>query len=231
MQTYRNHARLIGILYIIGTLSGILSVVFSDALLSADDFLAEIAANENQLIMGALAILSMGISLALIPAVAWPVLKKHNESLAMGYVIFRGGLETATYLFSVVSWFLLIIISREYVDTDQTSISQLRTMGIMVKDMGDWISHLTTIIFITGALMFYTVLYQTRLIPRWISGWGLLSAIPFVGSVFLAMFGVIEVFSTPQVLSNMPLAFQEMFMAVWLIVRGFDQSATVFSKN
>jgi Domain of unknown function (DUF4386) len=112
MDTTRNKARLIGILYIIGTLSGILSLVFSALLQKGQDLLTQVTANESQLVLAALFVLVMGLALALIPVIAFPVLRKHSESLALGYIVFRGGLETAVYLAMAVSWLMLLPLGR-----------------------------------------------------------------------------------------------------------------------
>jgi hypothetical protein len=71
--------------------------------------------------------------------------------------------------------------------------------------------------------MFYYLLFQARLVPRWLSGWGLLGAVPYLLAGFLVMFGVIEHFGSLDALLRMPLGVQEMVLAVWLIVKGFSQ--------
>jgi hypothetical protein len=76
--------------------------------------------------------------------------------------------------------------------------------------------QLIAIPFALGALMFYVLLYQSRLVPRWLSVWGLLGAVlyilPPLGSMFGISLGVLMA----------PLAVQEMVMAVWLIAKGFS---------
>ena len=73
--------------------------------------------------------------------------------------------------------------------------------------------------------MFYAVLYQSRLVPRWISVWGLAALVPYLAAVFLALFALVDPMSSNAILLYIPLAVQEMVMAVWLIVKGFSSSA------
>ena len=82
------------------------------------------------------------------------------------------------------------------------------------------------IVFSLGALMLYYLLYQSKLIPRWISGWGFI-AIHIVSSyVTFLICSISSVpFSTIKVVLNLPIGLQEMVMAVWLIVKGFNPSA------
>ena len=78
-----------------------------------------------------------------------------------------------------------------------------------------------------GALVLYSVLYRSRLLPRWISIFGFVAAILITAS---AVFPMLEVnFDLPEgmyeLILVMPIAVQEMVMAVWLIVKGFNPSA------
>ncbi len=70
--TGRKTASLVGALYILGTLAGVMSVAFTSSFLSAPDYLKQIPANANQIILGALSVLVMGFALALVPVVPVP---------------------------------------------------------------------------------------------------------------------------------------------------------------
>jgi hypothetical protein len=84
--------------------------------------------------------------------------------------------------------------------------------------------------FSLGALMYYTVFYQSRLIPRWLAGWGLVGATLTIVSSVILLFRLIDPMSTTQVVLNLPIGVQEMVLAVWLIVRGFNPSAIAFAS-
>jgi hypothetical protein len=73
--------------------------------------------------------------------------------------------------------------------------------------------------FVLGALMFYWLLFQAKLVPRWLSGWGLLGAVLYIGAPITHMFG----FSLGYLVA--PLALQEIVLAVWLIAKGFEPVA------
>lgn len=75
--------------------------------------------------------------------------------------------------------------------------------------------------------MYYYIFYQSRLIPRWLSGWGLLAITLHLAEVILTIFALVKPLSTIQVVMNLPIFFQEMTLAVWLIVKGFNPSAVV----
>ena len=73
--------------------------------------------------------------------------------------------------------------------------------------------------------MYYIVFYKTKLIPRWLSIWGLVGAALCILSSMLVMFNVIGAFSTVQIVLNLPfIGVQEMVLAAWLIIKGFNSS-------
>lgn len=226
MKTNNRTARMIGVLFIIGTVAGILSVLFTTPILESPDYLAQVSANGNQLVLGALMVLVMGLSLAMIPVLLFPIAKKQNETLALGYVVFRGALETVTYLAIAIGWLLLLPLSQAYVQAEAANVATLQALGGLLVEVAQISTMITAVIFPLGALMFYTLLYQTRLVPRWLSVWGLLAATLHLFSTGLAgMFGLLDSMSTLQVALNLPIFLQEMVLAVWLIVKGFNAVA------
>jgi hypothetical protein len=223
--TFRKTAAVVGVLYIIGTVAGILSVVFTGPILNAPDYLSKVSASENQIILGALFVLTMGLALALVPVMLFPILKKINEALALGYIVFRGALETVTYMVMVIAWLFLILLSQEYVKAGAPEISYFQTLGVLFLKGNDSISSILVIVFCLGALMLYYLLYQSKLIPRWISGWGFISILLHLTTGFLILFNLMSPFSTIDLVMNFSIFLQEMVMAVWLIVKGFNQTA------
>lgn len=228
--THRKTAILVGVLYIVGTVAGILSLVFTGPILEGPDFLAQVSTRPNQIILGALFVLTMGLALAMVAVLMFPILKRHNEALAIGYVVFRGALEAAMYLVLVIGWLALPLLSQEYIKAAAAEASYFQSLGDFVLAAHDQIGHVLTIVFILGALMFYFVLYQSKLVPRWLSGWGLLAAIPYFVAGLFALFGLLSPMSTSQVVLDLPMALQEMVLAVWLIVKGFNSSSVIFQS-
>jgi uncharacterized protein DUF4386 len=225
--TNRKTAIFVGVLYILGTVTGILSLVFTGPVLESLDYLAQVSANPNQIVIGALFVLTMGLVLAMVPVMLFPILKRYNEVLAVGYVLFRGGLEAVMYLALVIGWLFIPLISQAYIKASAADASYLQSLGDFVLEAHNQIGHVLTIVFILGALMFYYVLYRSKLVPRWLSGWGLLAAIPYFVSGVLGLLTLLSPMSTLQMVLVLPLAIQEMVLAVWLIVKGFNLSPII----
>ncbi len=93
--------------------------------------------NENQVLIGALLWLAMTASVVAIPIVMFPILRKHNEGLALGYVgarIFEGFFEAV----NVVSLLSLLSLSREFVTAGAPVASYFQTSGALLLAVIDW---------------------------------------------------------------------------------------------
>lgn len=222
MQSNRLIARTVGILFIIGTVAGILSLVVRGSVLSGPNFLAEVSSNETRLIFASLLVLVMAFSLALIPVVLFPTFRKYNEIIALAAVVFRGVLEAVAYIAIALTWLLMIGVSRKYTGADSSESASFYSLGGFLQGAEHWSSAIVSIVFSLGALMIYWLFYQSKLIPRWLAVWGLVGAVLYLVTPLLSMFGV-DQFGALMA----PLAIQEMVLAIWLIVRGFSSPALV----
>ena len=159
MNTSKKTARIVGVLFITATVAGFISAGFLGPILEASDYLAEVSANETSLLIGALFTFIMGFAGAGIAILMYPILKKHNEGMALGSVGFR---IIEGVLFSVSAIFLLLLVplSREFVQAGAPDASYFQTLGelsIMGLNFGMVIGGLA---FSLAALMYYYLFYQ-----------------------------------------------------------------------
>jgi hypothetical protein len=227
-RTDRKTASTVGVLYIVGTVAGILSLVFAGPVLEGPDYLNQISTDPSQIVIGALFVLIMGLALAMVPVMLFPILRRYDEALAAGYVVFRGGLEAVTYLALVIGWLSLPSIGEEFSKASVTDALYVRALGDFVLEAHAQIAHLLAIVFILGALMFYYLLFRSKLVPRWLSGWGLLAAVPYFVSAILGLLDILDPASAAPTMLMLPMAVQEMVLAVWLIARGFNSASVDF---
>ena len=228
MKTYRKKAIIVGILFIVGTVSGILSGLVTAPIREASTFPFNISAIETQWIIGALLVMLMGLSLAMMPTLLYPIFKRHNEVLASGAVLFRGAIEAISYAIMVISMLLLVTLSEIYGKAGATYTPNFQAMGSILTAIRDWTEMWGALVFSIGGLMIYTLFYQTRLVPRWLSGWGLIGGVMYFIANILSMFGPLHVapsIGTGLGLLLVPTAIQEMVFAIWLIVKGFNSKA------
>ena len=224
MNTNRKAAIITGVLFIAATAASLLGSSFTQSILDAPDYLVKISANQSQVTLGVLfqfiaAVTSAGIAISL-----YPTLRRHNEGLALGSVGFRI-IESVLSIVAAICLVSLLPLSQEYVKAGASSASYFQTLGTSLFGAQGMILNIRLIPFCIGALMYYYIFYKSKLIPRWLSGWGLIAIIMNLASALLVLFGLIDHFSTTQIILSVPIGLQEMVLAVWLIVKGFNQSA------
>jgi Domain of unknown function (DUF4386) len=229
-REHRAAATTAGILYIIGTVAGVLSMVVIAPVSDARDPFAYGAEHSGTVVTGALLVLVMGLSLAFVPVVLFPVLRRVNEVLAVGYLIVRGAVETVCYVILAIGWLLLVPLGEAVSAGGSTASPAGVRVGSLVID-SDAANAVLALVFCLGAGMFYFLLYRSRIVPRWIALWGLVAIPLYVAADLLAMYAVIGAASPGQVLMFMPLAVQEMVLAVWMIARGFRPAAVATTSE
>jgi len=230
MNTYRMNAVMGGALYFLGTAFGVsggvvggevLTSLISSKPLVGVNMLGLVAANSSRLIGGAFLYLMMGISLVAMTVFLYPIFRKDSKELAMGMVLFRGALEGTGYFVSTLGILTLVALGNEYIATGADSAT-LQSMGNVLYQFQDLLGPVNSIIFLIGATCLYLSFYRTRLIPRWLSVWGLIGVVPFMAYALLHFFHMDTGYGFYL---QMVLAPQEMVMAVWLIVKVFNPSA------
>lgn len=222
--SYRWNAIIVGVLFIIGTASGVLSLGFLETTQGTLD-LSKISANENQVLIGALLIFIMAGACVATTFWLYPVLRKYNEALALGAVGFRL-IEGILMVITAVSMLVLLTLSKEYVNAGTADPSYFQTFGVIIQAGFNWVANVPiTLAWCTAALMYYYIFYQTKLIPRWLTVWGIIGITLSATAAVLLMFGILNTSMAISTLMSAPIFLQEMVMAVWLIVKGFDPSA------
>ena len=102
--------------------------------------------------------------------VLFPVLRRVDEVLAIGYLIMRGAVETACYVLLAIGWLLLVPLGEAMSAGPGTSSPAGVRLGSLVID-ADATNAVLALVFCLGAVMFYVLLYRSRIVPRWIAVW------------------------------------------------------------
>ena len=224
MNSEKNSARIVGILFIITTVAAIVSGAFLLPILEAPDYLTKVSENENLVMIGVLFYFIMAAAGASIVLPMYPILKKYNESMALGSVGFRF-IEGAIFMVGVFCVLSLVTVSQEFVEVGSPDASYFQTLGKLLIS-GYTIAHALVpgvFAFSLGALMYYYIFYHSKLVPRWLSIWGIIGVLLGVANGVLDIFSIIpnEMIS---MLLDLPIFVNEMVLAVWLIIKGFNSS-------
>jgi hypothetical protein len=214
----RKTARTVGVIYMIGILSGMIRYFLLTPILEAPDYLVQVSANENCVIIGTLFFFINAFMIAGVAIVMYPILKKYNEALSLGFVAARLA-EGILIIIAILAILTLLTLSMELVETGAPDTPYFQTTGDLLLAVHHWAYDVWWAIIISlSSLMFFYLLYQSKLVPRWLSVWG------FIGAILFPL-GSVSLFGSPNPAFVLPLVVSEWTLIVWLIVKGFNPSA------
>jgi Domain of unknown function (DUF4386) len=175
--------------------------------------------------MGAIMELILVVSAIGTATTMFPFLRKYNEIIALWHVCFRF-LEAIIITVGVISVLSLLTLSREYAKAVFPDIASYQASGILLKAVHDW-TFLLGPNFMLGinTMMYSYIFFKSKLVPRFIPILGLTGATLVFIAALLEMFGVVQQVSVWGAILSVPVAANEMILAVWLIVKGFNESA------
>ena len=220
-NTYRTTARVVGVVYLAGFVVGIVGMGLFQAILGAPDYLSTVSANRMTIAIGAILWLMPVVGDAAHGVLMFPILKPHNERIAVGYLAAR--IVEAVFIAIMVLFILMQIpLGSAYVQAAAPDASYLQALGTLFTQAQLYAYEIAMSTLGISGLMLCSTLYKANLVPRWLAIWGLLGyATILVGMVSAVMgSGLGDLFSLPGGL-------WEVFVGVWLIVKGFNASAFV----
>jgi|SRR5215211_4466076 len=220
MNIYRTTAKIVGVLFLAGMVIGIGGNVLNLSILGAPDPLSNVSANSMLVAVAAFAWLLTVIGDAAHGVLMFPILKQqHSERIAIGYLAAR--IVDAVFIAVMVLFILLQIpLASEYVRAGGSDASFLQALSTMFVEVNLYAYHIAIFTLgIAGLLLCYTF-YRANLVPRLVAIWGL------VGYAIILCGSALEVLGfNLQTIHAIPGGLWEVFIGVWLIVKGFNPSA------
>lgn len=220
----RNHARAAGIFYLLTFASSIPALVLLGPVLHDTGYLTG-AGHDTRVLWGCLldvvnAVTAVGSAVAL-----FPVVKRQNESMALGFVTSRM-MEAAVVMIGVVSLLTVVTMRQDLAGASAGDTASLTATANALVDLRDWTFLLGPGLFPAfNALLLGTLLYRSRLVPRIIPTVGLIGG-PLLLAAFLAtFFGVIDQVSPFSGILTLPVAAWELSVGVWMTFKGFNPAA------
>ena len=217
---YRMTARVVGLVYLAGFVVGIGGDMLSQPLLGAPNRLAAVAASSMTLAIAAILWLMAVIGDAAHGVLMYPILKRYNERIAVGYLAAR--IMDAVFIAIMVLLILFQIpLANAYVQaaaSDSLGLQALSTVLLHAKQYAYQVGMST--LGVSGLMLCYT-LYRARLIPRVLAIWGLVG----YGVILVGMLSEIAGLGLGvELTSALPGGLWEVFMGVWLLAKGFSSS-------
>lgn len=215
-------ALIAGMLFIIADIA----TFAGDALLpdlSQADYLVQYSADAGLVSAGVAAKIVSALAGAGIAVAMYRVMKRASVGLALGSVVFRT-VEAAFYLVGAMSLMAVLKLSQQFATAGVAERAVLQTVSDSFVGLRGYAAPLLGVCaFCVGSFLYNLVFFQSRLVPRWLSGFGIAAVLS------LAVACVLSLFSGNAITSYIPLALpifvQELVLAVWLITKGFNTRA------
>ncbi len=219
----RNHARAAGIFYLLTFASSIPALILIGPVLNDAGYVTG-AGQDTRVLWGCLldcvnALTAVGSAVAV-----YSVVKRQNGSMALGFVTSRL-IEAAVVMTGVVSLLAVVTMRQDLAGSGADAAAVTVTANALV-DVRNW-----TFLFGPGlmpvfnAVLFGTLLYRSRLVPRIIPTVGLVGA-PLLFAAFVAnLFGAFDQVSAASFFLTLPIAAWELSIGLWMTFRGFRPEA------
>ena len=206
-------ARIVGALFLTAMITALVGAGLLDSALSAPDFLSDVSASSIQVNLGVLLELVNGICVIWIAVMMFPIFKRQEESLALGYVSFRI-VEAVVIFAAAIVPVVLITIGEE----------SLAGGDALTAVRGHLVGQVTGIFFGIAALIFYYLLFQMKLVPAWLSAWGLIAVVLILIWNLLELVGISV---SAGIVFGLPIILNEIALGIWLIVKGFGSIESI----
>lgn len=208
----------VGALFLVATATYMTGTGLIESIINSADYLNNVYPNKNQVILGVLLQFINAAAIVGIGVLMFPVLKKHSEAVAAGYVATRI-LESVFLVLGGIGTLFLITVSQQYLHAGVLDVARFQTLGALFIEQGQLGYHIAMMALGLGSLPFCFVLYQSKLIPQW------LSVVGFMGYVLLLAWGVLEIFGSSFGLTLLiPGGLFELTLPIWLFIKGFNQT-------
>jgi len=215
--SYRMNAVVVGVLFIIATVTAILTMVNLGSILEPSELLDDLPANETKIVVSVILELVLAFSVMGIGIFMFPVLKKQDSGLAVGYVVLRLA-ESMLIVVASIGLLSLLTLTKEY-SAGTWDAGNFEPLGTLLLSIRDWSFIIGTMVFLgLGGLFLYYGTFRLKVVPRWLSVWGL------IGASMVVIYGIFSLFGYDPSFLAITIGIQEMVFAGWLIIKGFNTS-------
>ena len=105
-----------------------------------------------------------------------------------------------------------------------------QALGELLLATRYWSYEMLYLVFCLSALLFYYMLYQTRLVPRFLSVWGFLGSALVLTNTLFEIFGI-NLGTGVGLVTGLPMLLNELFLGIWLIIKGFNPEAIIYDSD
>jgi Domain of unknown function (DUF4386) len=225
MTSLRRTAFIAGMLYLI-TYLAIPTIALYGPVLSDPGFIVS-STGDNGVLWGAVFELIVAFAIVGTGVAFFPVLRRQQEGVALGFVtsrLFEAGVITV----GIISLLSVVTLQQDVTAAPGAETASLVNTGRALVSIHDW-SFLIGQTLLPGinALLLGSLMYQSRLVPRFIPLLGLVGGPLLISSAIGQVIGINEQYSAWSAFAVLPIFLWELFLGVWLVFKGFKKSAPI----
>ncbi len=211
MTNSRNKA--IGILMMLIFVTGIFSIVY---VLESPDYLVNLPNHIHELYIGGIFQLVMVVLYTALIVLINPIIRDYSENLSKYFIVSKS-ISIIFHLIGIILLMLFLPLSNAYV---VSSHEVYRVIGEMLRLGRDLTNHIGVIIpYLVGSILFYYVLFKENYTSKWLIILGYIGILLTLLSSILILFNIISVVSPVFIIMSLPLAIQEILLAIFLIMK------------
>ncbi|UKN02273.1 DUF4386 domain-containing protein [Paracrocinitomix mangrovi] len=217
----KKKTRIAGLLILVGMICGIFSVAPAvDSL----DYLTKASEESNQTIMAAIFQLILSLSYIGFAILIYSIIKDYSKSHAVGFMTFRV-LAVSISVIGIILLLSTLRLSEMFEENTLEDSTIFSTIGEVLKYTRDVINHIFMVFLLCiGNIILYLLFYKTKILPRWMSVWGIGAAIWSIFASVLVLIKVVDIITLEYLMLNVPTAIFELLLGVWLLVKGFNKN-------
>jgi len=216
MNTINKTSRLLGLAFLFQFVTSFSSGVFLRPTWlvpgNINETMLKIANNPGSIQVTILLDMLTALGVIFLGAVLFVTLRKQNEPLALtalGFYILEGALLAS----SRMQAFSLLRFSQAYIVEPSTSLQMIAQISFEAMEFVGSTLHMLA--FCLGAIIFYTLLYKSSIVPSWMSLWGLIAVFPCLVGTLTSIFG----YELPFAI-YLPYVPFEFVIGIWILVKG-----------
>lgn len=213
------YSRLIGALFLLAFVFYGVGNRLVTSVLGAPDFLATISAHQTTLVLGSFLMLLNSLVVVGIAVLFFPILENQGKRTALAYLASRI-VEAVLLAVGVLCLLMILPLAQHAIDAGEASAAWAKTLGSLAIQSNTMAYQIAEMSLGIGGVFLCSLLFRTRLIPRFLAGWGVIGYALFLAGAIAEILGI-----HIGLMLSIPGGLFEIVFAFWLLLKGFQPDA------
>ena len=224
MNSHRTTAVVAGVFFIVAAVAAVIGLSLEGPVLNNADYIVKGSGDDSRVVLGGFFEVILAISVIGTAVTLFPIVKRQNESIALGYVAGRV-LEAVVIVVGIISILTVVTLRQDFAGATGANAASLLVAGKSLVVIHNWTFLFGPSLAIgVNTLLLAYLMFTSRLVPRLIPVLGLIGGPVIFAAGTAEMFGLFQQVSAWGAIAAIPVTAWELSLAVWLIVKGFKAS-------